>query len=149
MQYVDGAPEMSSEAVKAKLPLKDAKVEIVPDPENPGYYQGKFMFVPHYQLEGMDDRAEHGLETSEEVGLAEGHRRLGRFINPKERSGASWLLTCSLEIPEIKGESQKKGYEEQMDIVSFSDGSCSSAPASAHGQGRRQRQGRIPGHPAS
>jgi type VI secretion system secreted protein Hcp len=27
-----------------------------------------------------------------------------------------------LEIPEIKGESQKKGYEEQMDIVSFSDG---------------------------
>ena len=27
-----------------------------------------------------------------------------------------------LEIPEIKGESQKKGYEDQMDILSFSDG---------------------------
>jgi type VI secretion system protein ImpC len=54
MQYVDGSPELSSEATKAKLPLKDAKIEVVPDPENPGYYKGKFMFVPHYQLEGMD-----------------------------------------------------------------------------------------------
>lgn len=54
MQYVDGSPELSSEATKAKLPLKDAKIEIVPDPENPGFYKGKFMFVPHYQLEGMD-----------------------------------------------------------------------------------------------
>jgi type VI secretion system protein ImpC len=54
MQYVDGSPELSSEATKAKLPLKDAKIEIVPDKENPGYYKGKFMFVPHYQLEGMD-----------------------------------------------------------------------------------------------
>ncbi|MBV9931866.1 MAG: type VI secretion system contractile sheath large subunit [Alphaproteobacteria bacterium] len=54
MQYVDGSPELSSEATKAKLPLKDAKIEVVPDPENPGYYRGKFMFVPHYQLEGMD-----------------------------------------------------------------------------------------------
>ena len=54
MQYVDGSPELSSEATKAKLPLKDAKIEIVADPENPGYYKGKFMFVPHYQLEGMD-----------------------------------------------------------------------------------------------
>ncbi|RHW17013.1 type VI secretion system contractile sheath large subunit [Sphingomonas gilva] len=54
MQFVDGAPEMSSEETKAKLPLKDAKVEVVPDEENPGYYKGKFMFVPHYQLEGMD-----------------------------------------------------------------------------------------------
>jgi type VI secretion system protein ImpC len=54
MQYVDGQPESSSEETKAKLPLKDASVEIVPDEENPGYYKGKFMFVPHYQLEGMD-----------------------------------------------------------------------------------------------
>jgi type VI secretion system protein ImpC len=54
MQYVDGSPELSSEATKAKLPLKDAKIEILPDPENPGFYKGKFMFVPHYQLEGMD-----------------------------------------------------------------------------------------------
>ena len=54
MQFVDGAPEQSSEETKAKMPLKDAKVEIIADEENPGYYKGKFMFVPHYQLEGMD-----------------------------------------------------------------------------------------------
>ena len=54
MRYVDAAPEGSSEETKARLPLKAASVEIVPDEENPGYYKGKFMFVPHYQLEGMD-----------------------------------------------------------------------------------------------
>ena len=54
MQYVDGQPESSSEETKAKLPLKGASVEIVADEENPGYYKGKFMFIPHYQLEGMD-----------------------------------------------------------------------------------------------
>lgn len=54
LQYVDGAPATSSEETKARLPLKDAKIEIVADEENPGYYKGKFMFVPHYQLEGMD-----------------------------------------------------------------------------------------------
>ena len=54
LQYVDGSPSTSSEETKARLPLKDAKIEVVPDEENPGYYTGKFMFVPHYQLEGMD-----------------------------------------------------------------------------------------------
>lgn len=54
MQYVDGQPDSSSEETKARLPLKAASVEIIPDEENPGYYKGKFMFVPHYQLEGMD-----------------------------------------------------------------------------------------------
>jgi type VI secretion system protein ImpC len=54
MNYVDGAPEISSEETKARLPLKDAQIEITPDEENPGYYKGKFLFVPHYQLEGMD-----------------------------------------------------------------------------------------------
>jgi type VI secretion system protein ImpC len=54
MNYVDGAPDISSEETKAKLPLKDAQIEIIADEENPGYYKGKFMFVPHYQLEGMD-----------------------------------------------------------------------------------------------
>ena len=52
--YIDGSPENSSEETKARLPLKDAKIEIVADEENPGYYKGKFMFVPHHQLEGMD-----------------------------------------------------------------------------------------------
>lgn len=54
MQYVDGSPENSSEETKARLPLKSAQIEIIPDEENPGYYKGKFLFVPHYQLEGMD-----------------------------------------------------------------------------------------------
>lgn len=53
-QYVDAQPESSSEETKARLPLKDASIEIIPDEENPGYYKGKFLFVPHYQLEGMD-----------------------------------------------------------------------------------------------
>jgi type VI secretion system protein ImpC len=53
-QYVDGQPDVSSEAVKARMPLKAAKIEVIPDEENPGYYKGKFHFVPHYQLEGMD-----------------------------------------------------------------------------------------------
>jgi type VI secretion system protein ImpC len=53
-QYVDGAPDISSEEFKATHPLKQAQVEIIPDEENPGYYKGKFLFVPHYQLEGMD-----------------------------------------------------------------------------------------------
>ena len=52
--YIDGQPDSSTEETKARLPLKDAKIEVTPDPENPGYYMGKFLFVPHYQLEGMD-----------------------------------------------------------------------------------------------
>lgn len=54
MQYVDVQPDFSSEETKARKPLKSASVEVVPDPENPGYYRGVFRFVPHYQLEGMD-----------------------------------------------------------------------------------------------
>ena len=53
-RYIDGQPDSSSEETKARLPLKDAKIQIVPDEENPGYYKGKFYFIPHYQLEGMD-----------------------------------------------------------------------------------------------
>jgi len=53
-QYVDANPAMSSEIVKAKKPLAAAKVEVVEDEENPGYYAAKFFLRPHYQLEGMD-----------------------------------------------------------------------------------------------
>ncbi|KPF91342.1 EvpB family type VI secretion protein [Novosphingobium sp. AAP83] len=52
--YIDGQPDSSTEETKARLPLKDARIEVVPDEENPGYYKGKFLFIPHYQLEGMD-----------------------------------------------------------------------------------------------
>jgi len=54
MQYVDGQPDSSTEETKARKPLKNASVEIIPDEENPGAYKGKFMFVPHYQMEKMD-----------------------------------------------------------------------------------------------
>jgi type VI secretion system protein ImpC len=54
MQYVDVQPDFSSEDTKARQPLKSASVQVIPDPENPGYYRGVFRMVPHYQLEGMD-----------------------------------------------------------------------------------------------
>jgi type VI secretion system protein ImpC len=54
LQYVDPQPDFSSEDTKARKPLKDASVQVIPDPENPGYYRGIFRFIPHYQLEGMD-----------------------------------------------------------------------------------------------
>ncbi|MDP3908215.1 type VI secretion system contractile sheath large subunit [Novosphingobium sp.] len=53
-QFIDGNPESSTEYDKAKMPLKAAQIEVIPDEENPGFYKGKFLFVPHYQLEGMD-----------------------------------------------------------------------------------------------
>lgn len=53
-QYVDAAPESSSEETKARLPLKRAEVKVEADPENPGYYKSRFLFVPHHQMEGMD-----------------------------------------------------------------------------------------------
>ncbi|HKH26871.1 MAG TPA: hypothetical protein VKA61_00890, partial [Sphingomicrobium sp.] len=31
-----------------------ARVEIIENEENPGYYSAKFYLRPHYQLEGMD-----------------------------------------------------------------------------------------------
>jgi type VI secretion system protein ImpC len=53
-QYVDANPANSSEEMKAKKPLADAKIEITPDEENPGYYAARFFLRPHFQLEGMD-----------------------------------------------------------------------------------------------
>ncbi|PZO68123.1 MAG: type VI secretion system contractile sheath large subunit [Paracoccus denitrificans] len=53
-KYVSGNPETASEKEKAKKPLAGAKVEVIEDEENPGYYVGKFFLKPHFQLEGMD-----------------------------------------------------------------------------------------------
>jgi type VI secretion system protein ImpC len=53
-RYVDGDPKGSTERVKAEKPLAAAKVEVVEDEENPGYYSARFFLRPHYQLEGMD-----------------------------------------------------------------------------------------------
>jgi type VI secretion system protein ImpC len=54
LQYVDGSPDISSEATKARRPLADASVEVFEDQENPGYYSARFYLRPHFQLEGMD-----------------------------------------------------------------------------------------------
>ena len=52
--YVHASPSNASERDKALLPLAGAKVEVIEDEENPGYYVGKFFLRPHFQLEGMD-----------------------------------------------------------------------------------------------
>ncbi len=52
--YIHASPANASEAEKAKRPLAAAKVEVIEDEENPGYYLGKFYLRPHFQLEGMD-----------------------------------------------------------------------------------------------
>ncbi|PRZ46143.1 type VI secretion system contractile sheath large subunit [Tritonibacter scottomollicae] len=53
-KYVAGNAESASEMEKARKPLAAARVEIVEDELNPGYYQGKFYLQPHFQLEGVD-----------------------------------------------------------------------------------------------
>jgi len=52
-QYVDGDPDHSTEEVKARKPLREAKVEVKPIEGNPGYYASTFWLRPHYQLEGL------------------------------------------------------------------------------------------------
>lgn len=53
MNYVDGDPANSSDAVKAQKPLAAAEVHVEEVPGNPGYYSSKFFLRPHYQLEGL------------------------------------------------------------------------------------------------
>ena len=53
MNYVDGSPQISSEATKAMKPLREAKVEVDEVEGNPGYYSARFYLRPHYQLEGL------------------------------------------------------------------------------------------------
>jgi type VI secretion system protein ImpC len=54
LKYVTGNPDTATELEKAKRPLAGAKVEVVEDELNPGYYTGKFYLKPHFQMEGMD-----------------------------------------------------------------------------------------------
>lgn len=53
-KYVTANPESATEKEKARKPLAAAKVEVIEDLENPGYYMGKFFLKPHFQMEGMD-----------------------------------------------------------------------------------------------
>ncbi len=52
-KYIPANPSTASEAEKARKPLADARVEVVEDEENPGYYHSRFYLRPHFQLEGM------------------------------------------------------------------------------------------------
>lgn len=52
--YVHANPSTATEKEKALMPLAGAKVEVIADEENPGYYMGKFFLRPHFQMEGMD-----------------------------------------------------------------------------------------------
>ena len=52
--YVDGDPEHSTEETKARKPLAAAKISLVADEQNPGYYAASVFLRPHFQLEGMD-----------------------------------------------------------------------------------------------
>lgn len=54
MQYVTLSPETASQREKAEKPLADAKIDVVEDETNPGYYLSTFYLKPHYQLEGVD-----------------------------------------------------------------------------------------------
>ena len=54
VRYVDADPKNSSEEVKAIKPLAGAKVTVIPNEENPGYYSANVWLRPHFQLEGMD-----------------------------------------------------------------------------------------------
>ncbi|MGR3467807.1 MAG: type VI secretion system contractile sheath large subunit [Shimia sp.] len=53
-QYVTLNPEGASEREKAQKPLAEARVDVVEDELNPGYYSGRFFLKPHFQMEGMD-----------------------------------------------------------------------------------------------
>ena len=51
--YIDGAPERSSEEWKAAHPLVEARVTLDEKEDAPGQYDARFFLRPHYQLEGM------------------------------------------------------------------------------------------------
>jgi type VI secretion system protein ImpC len=53
-QYVLTNPESAGETLRAEKPLREARVDVFADEENPGYYGARFYLRPHFQLEGMD-----------------------------------------------------------------------------------------------
>ena len=40
----------------ATHPLREGKVEVIPQPDNPGYYRVNLFVTPHFQVEGIDVR---------------------------------------------------------------------------------------------
>jgi type VI secretion system protein ImpC len=52
-QYVDGAPDGSSEEWQARRPLAEARIDVVERDDDPGRYDIRMFLRPHYQLEGL------------------------------------------------------------------------------------------------
>ncbi len=53
-QYVLASPALATEEEKARQPLAEARVDVVENEANPGYYSATFFLRPHYQLEGLE-----------------------------------------------------------------------------------------------
>jgi len=51
-QYVN-ARDDASHSLKAKYPLRSARVDVLPIPGRPGYYNAVVFLRPHFQLEGL------------------------------------------------------------------------------------------------
>lgn len=51
--FVDGDPENSTDAVKARKPLAAAEVKVEEIEGQPGYYKSTFHLKPHYKLQGL------------------------------------------------------------------------------------------------
>jgi len=54
LNIIDGDPKNSNRGHQVPAAAGGAKISIVPNEENPGYYAATFECGPHYQLEGMD-----------------------------------------------------------------------------------------------
>ena len=52
MQYVVGNDDVAAE-VKARKPLRDAKIEVVEVPGKPGVYRAVAFLKPHFQLDEL------------------------------------------------------------------------------------------------
>ena len=52
--YVEPNPDKVSAEQLAEKPLSAADIEVIDDPDNPGYYSATFYLRPHFQLEGVD-----------------------------------------------------------------------------------------------
>jgi len=52
--YVLGTPESAGDEMKAKFPLREARVTVTSVKGKPGWYQAVAHLRPHFQLEGLD-----------------------------------------------------------------------------------------------
>ena len=43
----------ATQGMKAKYPLREARVDVLEEPSNPGYYKAVIFLRPHFQLEGL------------------------------------------------------------------------------------------------